>query len=451
MGGKEIFREKSLERLSSPERLDQLMRVVDRRSWLPLAALGVLVTLLVLWAVFGRVPVNVHGQGILMYPRAIVEFHAPGAGYLVELYVTTGDEVQPQQVLGEIARPDLDLRWRQQQDKRRELLDVTHVLLDEWGAEVDMREVETRSGDGVARDLELWRELAAELRERERQSLQRENDTLQEQLRLAEQMSASQKDRWSDQQRLFEEQALAKHDVIDAEESYMEALVRQQNVEISLRELQTRRLEVEERFLNRLQRISDRGQEIADVEREIAAIDAAIRQETRIVSEHGGRILEINVADGEYVAAGARVGTMAAGSGVQDLVGYLFFSVRDGKRLAPEMRVQVTPNTVERERYGSIYATITDVSSFPVTQAEVEKVVGNRHLAEAFVGSGLLMEVQARLRRDPATVSGYEWSSSDGPPLVFSAGTTTTARVAVEQRSPITFVLPFLRSAAGID
>ena len=35
-----IFREESIERLSSPEQLDQLMQVVSRRNWLPLTTLG---------------------------------------------------------------------------------------------------------------------------------------------------------------------------------------------------------------------------------------------------------------------------------------------------------------------------------------------------------------------------------------------------------------------------
>ena len=34
--GRELFRKKSLERLSSPERLDQLLQVADPKSWIPL-------------------------------------------------------------------------------------------------------------------------------------------------------------------------------------------------------------------------------------------------------------------------------------------------------------------------------------------------------------------------------------------------------------------------------
>jgi HlyD family secretion protein len=61
------------------------------------------------------------------------------------------------------------------------------------------------------------------------------------------------------------------------------------------------------------------------------------------------------------------------------------------------------------------------------------------------------MQVVAALETDPSTYSKFRWSSSRGPEMKITAGTTTTARVAVERRAPITFVLPFLRAAAGID
>ncbi|NES67365.1 MAG: NHLP bacteriocin system secretion protein, partial [Okeania sp. SIO2D1] len=48
------------------------------------------------------------------------------------------------------------------------------------------------------------------------------------------------------------------------------------------------------------------------------------------------------------------------------------------------------------------------------------------------------------------TFSGYQWSSSKGPQQKLTAGTTTTTRVRVEERAPITFVLPILREWSGI-
>lgn len=65
-----IFRKESLERLSSPEQLDQLMQVVNAKSWIPLATLGSLLALAVIWSVFGRIPITAIGKGALVHPDA---------------------------------------------------------------------------------------------------------------------------------------------------------------------------------------------------------------------------------------------------------------------------------------------------------------------------------------------------------------------------------------------
>jgi HlyD family secretion protein len=61
------------------------------------------------------------------------------------------------------------------------------------------------------------------------------------------------------------------------------------------------------------------------------------------------------------------------------------------------------------------------------------------------------MQVVAGLERDASTFSKFKWSSSKGPDLEITAGTTTTARAAVDHRPPITFVLPIFKEAVGAD
>lgn len=87
-----IFRRESLERLSSPEQLDQLMQVVNAKSWIPLATLGSLVALAVIWSIFGRIPVTAIGKGVLVHPDAA------NANQLVSLTVfdaADAEKIQP--------------------------------------------------------------------------------------------------------------------------------------------------------------------------------------------------------------------------------------------------------------------------------------------------------------------------------------------------------------------
>jgi hypothetical protein len=67
MSDNSIFRKEALERLSSPEQLDQLMQIVTPRSWLPLVTLGSLLGLGLLWSFVGRIPVTTTGHAILVY------------------------------------------------------------------------------------------------------------------------------------------------------------------------------------------------------------------------------------------------------------------------------------------------------------------------------------------------------------------------------------------------
>ncbi len=61
-----LFRKEALEQVSSPEQLDQLMQVVNLKDWLPLASIGFLVVLALLWSVIGRIPIFVESKGLLV-------------------------------------------------------------------------------------------------------------------------------------------------------------------------------------------------------------------------------------------------------------------------------------------------------------------------------------------------------------------------------------------------
>jgi HlyD family secretion protein len=115
------------------------------------------------------------------------------------------------------------------------------------------------------------------------------------------------------------------------------------------------------------------------------------------------------------------------------------------------MAIAITPDTVQRERFGGIVAEVTEVSKLPITRAGATAVIGNSEMVQTLVGeTGAVMEVNTKLVTDPTTVSGYKWSSSKGPASKITPGTTATVRVTVEERAPITFVLPFLRDLLGI-
>ena len=58
MGKKSVFREKSLERVTSPEQLNDYIKVTTPSVWLILFATLILIVGTLFWAVFGKIRIN---------------------------------------------------------------------------------------------------------------------------------------------------------------------------------------------------------------------------------------------------------------------------------------------------------------------------------------------------------------------------------------------------------
>ena len=101
----------------------------------------------------------------------------------------------------------------------------------------------------------------------------------------------------------------------------------------------------------------------------------------------------------------------------------------------------------KRRGNGNIYK----VAPFPVTTGDIIAQVGNEDLARSLANSNAArVQVFVQLQENPNTVSGYKWSSSIGPALNISSGTTTQVRVKVGEVAPISYIIPIFRSWTGI-
>src|SRR5688572_7245028 len=93
-----FFRKAALERLSTPEQLDQVIQTTSARSWLALLVVVMLIALAVLWGWFGSVPKKVESQGVLIKPGGVQTVVASISGTLFEVRVTPGGRVERGQV-----------------------------------------------------------------------------------------------------------------------------------------------------------------------------------------------------------------------------------------------------------------------------------------------------------------------------------------------------------------
>lgn len=415
-----LFREKALEKAASPERLDQDIQVIKSHNWLPLAALGSLVVAGVTWSIVGRIPITATGQGVLVYPSTVTDFQASSSGQLLETKVKAGDSVKKGDVLAKIDQAELQ---KQLQQERNKLADL-------------------EAQDQAASSLQGQRSVM------ERGALEQQRLNLQQQLQSAALMVPTLKSRLERRRWLKAEGGVSEDTVLEAQQAYQDSATKVPTLKTQLQQIDVQiKSQTEQNYTTSV----GRQNQIKNLKREIAQLELQLQKHSQVISQYSGKVLEIAATPGQALNPGIRIGTIAAQDSTSKLVGVSFFPDSDGKKLQLGMRVELTPATVKRERFGGIVGTVTNVSAFPVTKEGVNRLVGNPEVTQALMAKGPQIQVTADLQPDFSTFSRFKWSSSQGPQLKVSAGTSTTVRVTVEERAPITFVLPILRSWSGID
>ena len=122
-----------------------------------------------------------------------------------------------------------------------------------------------------------------------------------------------------------------------------------------------------------------------------------------------------------------------------------------GKKIAPGMKVVVCPSTVNQQEYGNMIGEVESVDPYVTSYSDIESALGSDSLAQMFYQNGPVVAVVCKLRADESTVSGFWWSNKKGGEVMLSEGTIVTADIIIEEKSPISILLPFIndRSSAS--
>jgi hypothetical protein len=96
------FRHNALRRMSSPEQLDQMLRITLLRRWIGLTGLLLLVVAVVVWSAIATVPTTLKGPGYLLPEGGLREVQAPASGTVSAFSTQTGKHVVAQQQVGEV-------------------------------------------------------------------------------------------------------------------------------------------------------------------------------------------------------------------------------------------------------------------------------------------------------------------------------------------------------------
>ena len=128
-----------------------------------------------------------------------------------------------------------------------------------------------------------------------------------------------------------------------------------------------------------------------------------------------------------------------------DLAVTAYFSPYEGKMIKPGMPVHLTPSTVRAEEFGYVLGRVAHVSRYPASRQGMLHILGSPALVDRLSEGGAPIMVKAVMEKDPNTVSGWKWSSGDGPPIELQAGTLCKAAVETRVDPPLALVFPELK------
>lgn len=89
----ELYRKSALERISSPEQLDKVLKVSSPLSWLALIAVTLVLIVTVIWSFVGRIPETVTVKGVVSPHVGSNAVYIEEAGTVVSVRVRAGDEL----------------------------------------------------------------------------------------------------------------------------------------------------------------------------------------------------------------------------------------------------------------------------------------------------------------------------------------------------------------------
>ena len=131
--------------------------------------------------------------------------------------------------------------------------------------------------------------------------------------------------------------------------------------------------------------------------------------------------------------------------GGQQVICYV--PINSGKKIVPGMETIVCPTTVSQQEYGNMMGKVVAVDPYVTSSEDIVSTLGSESLAQMFSQNGPVVAVTCELRTDATTASGFWWSNSNGAEVVLAEGTIITADIILEEKSPISMLLPFLNDS----
>lgn len=108
MSSNQIFQQKALDKLNRPNKGGNIFSITTPTGWIALAAVGISLFSILVWAFFGIMAEQVTGYGILVDDSGVANISPISSGRIVEMRLRPGDEVAEGDVVALVEQSDLE-------------------------------------------------------------------------------------------------------------------------------------------------------------------------------------------------------------------------------------------------------------------------------------------------------------------------------------------------------
>ena len=409
-----FFRKSALEKLSTPEKLDQLIQVTGPRAWIALATISLLLATGILWAFWGNVKTKLNVVGVLLGGE-VHEVVSTSQGQLVNLGISIGEYVNKGDIVAVIEQPQLE----QQVSEAKALLAERKFELQQLQSFGSM-------------DSRLQNDF-----------IQKQRQSLNQQIKTQERAFQFLATQLETEEGLLEKGLITNSQLMNTEQQLQGAKNQIESLKAQIAQTYSQKHSLDFDSEQRQQVIEQR---IAQASRNLEQLEERLDIQSNIRSPHNGEVVEVLTDAGIRVGQGTPLFKLKNFEGSNgQLHGVLYIPSQDGKKIKVGMEALVAPSTVQPQEYGFMKGKVTYVSDFPITQKGMMTSVKNDQIVQGLLGMGAPFEVHVEFEEDPNSFSGFKWTSAAGPEIAINEGTSCMGKVTVRSEPPATIVIPALK------
>ncbi|MDI2130081.1 HlyD family efflux transporter periplasmic adaptor subunit [Yinghuangia seranimata] len=199
---------------------------------------------------------------------------------------------------------------------------------------------------------------------------------------------------------------------------------------------------VQSPFAGMVRTLAVRPTDKVTADQPIATIQGQDGQTRVVTSPFAGQVIGVAADAGQVVGPGATLVTVERSDAPNDrMVAMIFVPGDRAARLRPGNAVDLSVSTAPPAAFGLLRGKVTSVSPYPLTPEALAGLVGGEAAAQAFSHGAAPRLVVVDLVANAATASGYEWSTTAGPPMRLNTQVTVSASIDVGSQTPFSLIL----------